>query len=108
MKLAVGVLLVELSRISLQGEYCGRQGPLKRHHWSRRKEACMFVMSVFMNVYVMCTCVHRGTDLYVRVCVCVCVRLIDPSLPVGVGEGPRRQPLIRRQLMGPNGPVSKG
>ena len=39
---------------------------------------------------------------------CVCVRLIDPSLPVGVGEGPRRQPLIRRQLMGPNGRVSKG
>ena len=73
MKLAVGVLLVEVSRISLQGEYCGRQGPLKIHHWSRRKEACMFVMSVFMNVYVMRKCVHRGTDLCVCVCVCVCV-----------------------------------
>ena len=70
----------------------------------------MFVMSVFMNVYVMRKCVHRGTDLCVCVCVCVCVceQLIDPSLPIGVGGGPRRQSLIRRQLMGPNGHVSKG
>lgn len=40
---------------------------------------------------------------------CVCIQpLIDPSLPVGVGEGTEEQSLIRRQLMGPNGHVSKG
>lgn len=50
---------------------------------------------------------HVHMFMVINACfVCVCVkRLIDPSLLDGGGA--RRQSLIRTQLMGPNGHVSK-
>ena len=47
--------------------------PWEEYYWLRRKDACAFVMSVLMSVYVICTHVRGGMDTCVDVCVCVCV-----------------------------------
>lgn len=77
MELAVGVLLFELSKISLGNTVEGRDP--KRILLVKRKGS-MYVCCALMTVHVTYTHVYRGMGICVGLCVCLCTAA-NCSLP---------------------------